>query len=112
MTELTSWSLDAEIEWVTIGSVVPWNWEEFPVLKASIVFADVDRHELFSASGTATSRISPPKGTNSKEHAVAVFLPSTLVGYVREGAQFLVVRGSSCIGVGVISNTRGPVAES
>jgi len=112
VTDLTSWKMEAQIEWVTVGPVVPWNWEALPVLKASVVFADVARHELFSTSGTATSRIRPSDDAGSGSYVVEVFLPSSLAGYVKVGTQFLVVRGSACVGVGAITDPGGPMAEN
>lgn len=108
MNGLTPRRMKAQIEWVSVGQLSPPDWDTFPILKASIVFADVARHELFSASGTATARISPHEAARPELCEVEVLLPQPLLGYVRSGTQFLVVRGPLCIGVGEITEPGGP----
>lgn len=104
------WSLKAQVEWVSVGRVERFDWNAFPVLKASIVFADVARHELFSTSGTATSRIHSSTNEGAGNYVVDVLLPSNMATYIKSGTQFLVVRGSVCVGVGVIVDPGGPTA--
>lgn len=108
MNALTPWRLQAQIEWIAAGEIPPLDWEVFPTLRASIVFADVARRELFCTSGTATARIRPHDAAVLGTCVVEVLLPSTLSGYVTEGTQFLVVRGPVCIGVGAITDPGGP----
>lgn len=110
MNVLTPWRMRARIEWVSVGQVSPLDWEAFPTLKASVVFADVARHELFSTSGTATARISPHAAARPETCEVEVLLPPPLLGYVRSGTQFLVVRGPICIGVGAVTEPGGPTS--
>lgn len=108
MDPLTPWRLQAEIQWVTVGGIAPMSWAAMPLLRASIVFADRARGELFSASGTATARIRPHDPAVPASCAVEVLLPSALLGYVAEGTQFLVTAGPRCAGVGAITDAGGP----
>jgi hypothetical protein len=111
MTTVAPWKMEAQIEWLTVGPDGPLDWETYPLLKASIVFADVVRHELFSTAGMATARIYPSDDAGSENWVVEFLLPPGLAGYVEEGTQFLVVRGSSCVGVGAIADPGGPMGE-
>ncbi|MBX3092121.1 MAG: hypothetical protein KF801_06385 [Cryobacterium sp.] len=109
---LTAWSLKAHVEWVTGSQDESWNWEIFPTMKASIAFADVDRHELFSTSGTATSKIRHSDAKDSELYVVDVLLPDHLQRYVKRGTQFLVLRGSICMGIGNIRYPGGPTDDN
>lgn len=110
MNVFTPRRMQAQIEWLSVGRISPPDWEMFPILKASIVFADVARHEIFSASGTATARISPHEAARPELCEVEALLPQPLLGCVRSGTQFLVVRGPVCVGVGEITEPGGPAS--
>lgn len=108
MTDMTRWSLRAQIDWVTVGRIAPLSWETFPNLRASIVFADRARGELFSTSGMASAVIRPDDTAILATCVVEALLPSALEGYVTEGTQFLVMSGAHCVGVGAITEAKGP----
>lgn len=104
MTELIERRFEARIGWVRTGPSRGPDWNARPVLKASIVFPGVAHGELFSAAGTAASKIRPLHDGDPDACEVEVLLPSPLRTFLVEGVQFLVLEATTCIGVGFVTS--------
>ena len=100
MSGMTIWRFAGDLDWLrgvdgTLDVIAGAHEGEF---RASIVFADTNRGELFSTSASAASKFVPhPDWLHVKG---TVLLHSDLASYATVGRQFLVVRGSLCEAVG------------
>ena len=102
MSEMMIWQFTGHLDWVrgpedALDPLARLRQEEF---RASLVFADTNRGEMFSTLASAAAKFAPYPVDDWSQVRGTVLLPSNLTPYATIGRQFLVVRGSHCEAVG------------